>query len=107
MTPYEDGFRAKMRGEPMTANPYPDWTDVHGQWNDGWREVSLVRHTAEECSGKLTEKARGLADRLDSALALVPSNPEGADIFLGDMILLAAEISYFLRTVERSTNTPS
>jgi hypothetical protein len=35
--PYEEGFRAYARGEPMTENPYPDFTDVHGQWNDGWR----------------------------------------------------------------------
>jgi hypothetical protein len=37
-TPYEEGFRAYLRGEPMTENPYPGWMDVHGQWNDGWRE---------------------------------------------------------------------
>lgn len=37
-TPYQEGFRAHQRDEPMTANPYPDYTDVHGQWNDGWRE---------------------------------------------------------------------
>ena len=46
------------------------------------------------------EIAKGLADRLDEALGLVPASPEGADIFLGDMILLGVEISDFLRFLE-------
>jgi hypothetical protein len=37
-TPYEEGSLAHKRGEPMTENPYPGWMDVHGQWNDGWRD---------------------------------------------------------------------
>lgn len=38
MTPYQEGFRAYGRGEPITENPYPDYTQAHGYWNDGWRE---------------------------------------------------------------------
>ena len=50
------------------------------------------------------EIAKGLADRLDEALALVPASPEGADIFLGDMILLGVEISDFLRFLENENS---
>ena len=48
MTPNEEGSVARLRGETMHQNPYTNWTQVHGQWNDGWREQdnlqAWIRH---------------------------------------------------------------
>lgn len=45
------------------------------------------------------EKAADLAIKLDEALGLVVASPEGADIFLGDLIMMGCEISDLLREV--------
>lgn len=45
------------------------------------------------------KRAADLATRLDEALGLVVASPEGADIYLGDMIVMGADISDLLREV--------
>lgn len=45
------------------------------------------------------QKARDLAIRLDEALALVCGSPEGADVYLGDLIVMGVEISDLLREI--------
>jgi len=45
------------------------------------------------------QKAADLAIRLDEALALVCASPEGADIYLGDLITMGVEISDLLREI--------
>jgi hypothetical protein len=45
------------------------------------------------------QKAADLATRLDEALGLVVASPEGADIYLGDLITMGCEISDLLREV--------
>lgn len=45
------------------------------------------------------ERAQDLALRLDEALGLVVASPEGADIYLGDLITMGCEISDLLREV--------
>lgn len=46
-----------------------------------------------------SQKAADLAIRLDEALGLVVASPEGADIYLGDLIIMGAEISDLLREI--------
>lgn len=45
------------------------------------------------------QKAADLASRLDEALGLVVASPDGADIYLGDLVLMGCEISDLLREV--------
>lgn len=45
------------------------------------------------------DRAKDLALRLDEALGLVVASPEGADIYLGDLIVMGTEISDLLREV--------
>lgn len=45
------------------------------------------------------DRAKDLVLRLDEALGLVVASPEGADIYLGDLIVMGAEISDLLREV--------
>ena len=32
-----EGRHARERGDPITANPYPDTSDAHGTWERGYR----------------------------------------------------------------------
>lgn len=45
------------------------------------------------------ERAEDLALRLDEALGLVVASPDGADIYLGDLIVMGTEISDLLREI--------
>jgi hypothetical protein len=45
------------------------------------------------------ERAEDLALRLDGALGMVVASPEGADIYLGDLITMGCEISDLLREI--------
>lgn len=45
------------------------------------------------------EKAAELALKLDEGLGLCVAHPEGADIYLGDLIIMGAEISDLLREI--------
>lgn len=45
------------------------------------------------------DRAKDLALRLDEALGLVVASPDGADIYLGDLIIMGSEISDLLREI--------
>lgn len=45
------------------------------------------------------KKAAELALRLDEGIGLVVASPEGADIYLGDLIMMGCEISDLLREI--------
>jgi hypothetical protein len=45
------------------------------------------------------KRAAELALKLDEGLGLVVASPEGADIYLGDLIIMGVEISDLLREV--------
>lgn len=45
------------------------------------------------------KRAADLALKLDEGLGLVVASPEGADIYLGDLIVLGTEISDLLREI--------
>lgn len=45
------------------------------------------------------QRAADLAVKLDEALGLVVASPEGADIYLGDLIVMGREISDLLREI--------
>ena len=45
----------------MTENPYPDYTDVHGKWNDGWRENAPKRKL---CDRTLTKAERDAQEEM-------------------------------------------
>jgi hypothetical protein len=36
--PFDDGFRARLRGEPFDMNPHPLPSDAWRQWADGWND---------------------------------------------------------------------
>lgn len=48
---FSEGHTARLRGEPMTENPYPDFSQVHGQWNDGWRSARNAFLPCPICRG--------------------------------------------------------
>lgn len=64
-TPYEEGFRARTLGETLHQNPYTNWTQVHGEWNDGWRAKdsedgqARTRISMEQGCPTCAELARG------------------------------------------------
>lgn len=39
MSAFDEGFEAKQRGEPLTANPYAGRTDMHIDWHRGWLDL--------------------------------------------------------------------
>lgn len=61
-----------------------------------WRKRA---EQAEAAGIRQTARARELALKLDEGLALVVASPEGADIYLGDLITMGCEISDLLREV--------
>lgn len=34
-----EGFRACMRGDSISDNPYANFTKEFSDWNDGWRDM--------------------------------------------------------------------
>ena len=74
-----------------------------GEWpfeDDLPRVLALLNGLSENRVTILQQKkAADLATRLDEALGLVVASPEGADIYLGDLITMGCEISDLLREV--------
>lgn len=74
-----------------------------GEWpfeDDLPRVLALLNGLSEKPVPILQQKrAADLALKLDEGLGLVVANPDGADIYLGDLIILGAEISDLLREV--------
>ena len=38
LTPYEEGFRARLAGDELPDNPYPSNSHEGRQWDDGWHD---------------------------------------------------------------------
>jgi hypothetical protein len=75
-----------------------------GEWpfeDDLPRVLALLNGLSEKAVTILQheERARDIALRLDQALGLVVASPEGADIYLGDLITMGCEISDLLREI--------
>lgn len=39
MTPWDEGFKARQRGEEADANPYRPVTEKWLSWADGWKDL--------------------------------------------------------------------
>lgn len=75
-------------------------TDGEPPFEDGVEQVcALLNSLSENRVTNWQQKASDLALKLDEGLGLVVASPEGADIYLGDLIMLGAEISDLLREV--------
>lgn len=62
-------------------------------------KAPLPSPTAIKAADKQRKSAGDLALKLDEGLGLVVASPEGADIYLGDLIVIGAEISDLLREI--------
>lgn len=38
-TYFDEGFDARMNGQPLSDNPYSEFSDEGMEWSDGWNEV--------------------------------------------------------------------
>lgn len=38
MSPYDQGFNARLRGETIYQNPFATFTAAHGSWAEGWKD---------------------------------------------------------------------
>jgi len=45
--PMEEGKLAAANGEPVSANPYPEDTENHEAWDEGWHYVHEVDEDGE------------------------------------------------------------
>lgn len=75
-----------------------------GEWpfeDDLPRVLALLNGLSEKAVTNLQhrERAKDLALRLDESLGLVVASPDGADIYLGDLITMGTEISDLLREI--------
>lgn len=74
-----------------------------GEWpfeDDLPRVLALLNSLSENRVTILQQKrAADLALKLDEGLGLVVASPEGADVYLGDLIVMGTEISDLLREV--------
>lgn len=74
-----------------------------GEWpfeDDLPRVLALLNSLSENSVTILQQqKAAELAVKLDEGLGLVVAHPEGADVYLGDLITMGCEISDLLREV--------
>lgn len=74
-----------------------------GEWpfeDDPPRVLAMLNGLSEKAVTILQQqKAADLAIKLDEALGLVVAHPEGADIYLGDLITMGCEISDLLREI--------
>ncbi len=57
-TPYQEGFRARLRGETIHENPYTNWTKVHGEWNDGWRDQDEHLRDRDEALARISVESK-------------------------------------------------
>lgn len=62
-------------------------------------KTPLASPEDDEAAKLLRRRAADLALKLDEGLGLVVASPEGADIYLGDIIVMGCEISDLLREV--------
>lgn len=48
-TPYDEGFHARQKDEPATANPYRVGSIDRRKWREGWLDLDHHFRTRDEC----------------------------------------------------------
>ncbi len=50
---WQEGYDARHKGRPMTANPHRSDIDAHSQWEEGWSSADIENEGAWEPDHKV------------------------------------------------------
>lgn len=65
---YDNGFDARLRGQPITDNPHQPETDAYASWGNGWITSDGLQNRSKEIKLRVDEPVIAAVRRLDNAM---------------------------------------